>query len=113
MSKAKSNHQWKMNFYFRQVELGKKELTSLYASGLEPEFKEKEVQRYTLKEYIEFLGTEAAAELFDSKPDTVKSWRYGMRQPSIQQAKVIMQVTGGKLDFESIYGPIDAEEKQS
>jgi hypothetical protein len=54
-------------------------------------------------------------ELFGCKSATAKSWRYGLRQPSIEQAKVIIKKTGGKLDFESIYGPIDnsVEEKKS
>jgi len=63
-------------------------------------------KKITLGEYIKFVGTPAAAHLFDSKPDTVKSWRYGMRQPSINQAKIIIKRVGGKLDFESIYGSI-------
>ena len=114
MNKAKRN-QWKINFYFRQVELGKKKLDILHASGLQPEYKEREVEQYTLKKYIEFIGTDAAAELFGCKSATAKSWRYGLRQPSIEQAKVIIKKTGGKLDFESIYGPIDnsVEEKKS
>ena len=115
MNKAKRN-QWKINFYFRQVELGKKELMTLHASGLEPEYKEREVERITLKKYIEFLGTDAAAELFGCKSATAKSWRYGLRQPSIEQAKIIIKKTGGKVDFESIYGPVDelvVEEKKS
>ena len=63
--------------------------------------------KYTLKEYIEFIGTEPAAELFDCSPATTKSWRYGARQPSIKQAKKIIKASGGKLDFESIYGPLE------
>lgn len=65
------------------------------------------MKRYTLKEYIEFIGTEPAAELFGCSPATTKSWRYGLRQPSIKQAKKIIQASGGKLDFESIYGPLE------
>jgi hypothetical protein len=65
------------------------------------------VRRYTLKEYIEFVGTEPAAELFDCSPATTKAWRYGLRQPSIKQAKKIIKASGGKLDFESIYGPLE------
>ena len=58
-----------------------------------------------LKDYIAYIGHEAASILFDSKPDTVKSWRYGMRQPSLKQAKIIIENTAGKIDFEGIYGP--------
>ena len=74
---------------------------------LEPEYKEREVQRITLKKYIEFIGTEPAAELFDCSTASTKAWRYGLRQPSIKQAKKIIKASGGKLDFESIFGPIE------
>ena len=58
----------------------------------------------TLSKYIDFIGFEATANLFGCKAATAKSWKYGMRQPSINQAKVIIKNAGGKLDFESIYG---------
>ena len=47
-----------------------------------------------------------AAEDFNCSEATAKSWRYGYRQPSIAQAKHIIKVTEGRLDFESIYGSI-------
>ena len=37
---------------------------------------------------------------------TVFSWKYGNRQPSVKQAKQIIKQTEGRLDYESIYGPI-------
>ena len=37
---------------------------------------------------------------------TVSSWKYGHRQPSVKQAKQIIKQTEGRLDYESIYGPI-------
>jgi len=112
MNKTKNN-QWKVNYYFRTLKLAEEMLKGLYQEGLEPEYKEREVQRYTLKEYIEFTGTEAAAKLFECKPATVKAYRYGKRQPSIEQAKVIIKNTGGKLDFESIYGSVEDSNKES
>ena len=112
MNKTKNN-QWKINYYHRQNKLSGKKLQDLYAEGLEPEYKEREVEQYTLKKYIEFIGTEAAADLFECKPSTIKAYRYGKRQPSIEQAKIIIKKTGGKLDFESIYGPVEDTKKES
>ena len=99
--------QWKVNYLWRTITLSEKELSVFQSNKLEPQYKEREVKRYTLKEYIEFIGTEPAAELFGCSPATTKSWRYGLRQPSIKQAKKIIQAAGGKLDFESIYGPLE------
>lgn len=45
-----------------------------------------------------------AAELFNISEASIKAWRYGYRQPSIEQAKKIIKATNGRLDFESIYG---------
>jgi len=112
MNKTK-NKQWITNYYFRQKELSTEILKTLYQEGFEPEYKEREVQRYTLRQYIEFMGTEAAAKLFECTYGTAKAYRYGRRQPSIKQAKIIIKNTGGKLDFESIYGPIDETKKES
>ena len=73
----------------------------------EPIEKNSRSNKVTLEEYIKFVGFSAAAHLFDSKPTTTKSWAYGLRQPSIRQAKIIIQRAGRKLDFESIYGSFD------
>jgi hypothetical protein len=59
------------------------------------------------KRYIEFIGNSGAAKLFECSEATVKSWRYDRRQPSIKQAKKIIKAADGKLDFESIYGPLE------
>jgi len=80
---------------------------NLYSEGLEPEYKEREVKRITLRSYIEFIGIDAAAELFGCSSASTKAWRYGNRQPSIEQAKKIIKASNGKLDFEAIFGPID------
>ena len=100
-------NQWRVNYLWRLKNLTNEELKSFKQKNLEPEHKEREVQRITLKKYIEFIGTEPAAELFDCSAASTKAWRYGLRQPSIKQAKKIIKASGGKLDFESIFGPIE------
>jgi len=100
-------NQWRVNYLWRLKSLTNEELKSFKNKNLEPEHKEREVQRITLKKYIEFIGTEPAAELFDCSAASTKAWRYGLRQPSIKQAKKIIKASGGKLDFESIFGPIE------
>ena len=107
MNEAKNKNQWKINYLYRQQQLGEKDLMTLYSSGLEPEYKEREVERITLKKYIQFIGIEPAAELFGCSSASTKAWRYGNRQPSIEQAKKIIKASNGKLDFEAIFGPID------
>ena len=65
------------------------------------------MEKISLKAYIALIGNQSAAKLFDCSPATTKSWRYGLRQPSIRQAKKIILASEGKLDFESIFGPLD------
>ena len=98
------DYEWLANYYFRNKVLSTKHLKQLETINIQPKYKEREVKRYTLKEYIEFLGVKESAKLFDCSAHTIKAWRYGHRQPSIKQAKVIIQAAQGKLDFESIYG---------
>ena len=60
----------------------------------------------TLAEYIKTLGNPAAAALFKVSPGTAKAWRYGYRSPSTDNAKQIIEVTGGKVGWNEIYsGP--------
>ena len=99
--------QWKVNYLWRIKSLADKELSVYTSQKIEPEYKEREVRRITLKEYIEFVGIEPAAELFGCSPASTKAWRYGIRQPSIKQAKKIIYASGGRLDFESIFGPVE------
>ena len=114
MNKAKINpNQWKINYFHRQQQIGEKILMDLYSQGLEPAFKEREVKRVTLSKYIEFIGIDTSAKLFDCSPHTVKGWWDGNRQPSTEQAKKIIMASEGKLDFFSIYGPIDEESKDT
>ena len=51
------------------------------------------MKRITLKEYIEFVGQKNAAVIFDCSEAACKAWRYGYRQPSINQAKKIIIAT--------------------
>jgi|TARA_R110001592_G_scaffold119603_1_gene322833 hypothetical protein len=100
-------NQWKVDYLWRLKSLTDEELKLFKKNNLEPQYKEREVQRITLKKYIEFIGTEPAAELFNCSAASTRAWRYGLRQPSIKQAKKIIKASGGKLDFESIFGPIE------
>ena len=101
-----TDNTWIANYYFRSKAIATKKLKELNKMGVEPNFKEREVNQYDLSGYIKFLGHKKAAEDFNCSEATAKSWRYGYRQPSIAQAKHIIKVTEGRLDFESIYGSI-------
>ena len=106
MSEVNKN-QWKVNYLYRLQEICKKDIQEFYNNKLEPELKEREVNRISLKDYIAYIGNAGAAKLFECTENTAKSWRYGRRQPSIKQAKKIIKAADGKLDFESIYGPLE------
>ena len=64
------------------------------------------LSQLNLSEYIQFLGNKEAANIFGCSEATCKSWRYGYRQPSISQAKKIIKITEGGLNYESIYGSV-------
>tara|TARA_B100000767_G_C19379544_1_gene375325 strand:- start:278 stop:514 length:237 start_codon:yes stop_codon:yes gene_type:complete len=64
-------------------------------------------ERISLSEFINFIGVDAAGVLFEVSRHAAHSYRYGYRQPSAKVAKRMMKITKGKLDFESIYGPIE------
>jgi|TARA_R110000803_G_scaffold51604_2_gene106529 hypothetical protein len=113
MNKAKNKNQWKINYLYRQQQLTEKDLMTLYQEGLEPEYKEREVKRMTLKSYIEFVGIEPASKLFGCSAASARAWRYGNRQPSIDQAKKIIKASDGKLDFEAIFGPIEETKEEA
>ena len=61
-----------------------------------------------LKSYIEKRGEEPLAKELGVSVDTIRSWRYGSRQPSVNQAKKLIKLTGHALDWEGIYGPVEA-----
>jgi|TARA_R110000796_G_scaffold203695_1_gene319939 transcriptional regulator with XRE-family HTH domain len=61
-----------------------------------------------LKDYIQKRGEGALAEELGVSIDTIRSWRYGSRQPSVNQAKKLIKLTGHALDWESIYGKVES-----
>ncbi len=97
---------WVANYYFRTKVTATKKLKELETMGVQPKYKDRQVKKYSLSDYIEFLGNKKASEEFNCSEHSCKSWRYGYRQPSIIQAKQIIKATEGRLDFESIYGSI-------
>jgi len=103
----KTDITWVANYYFRTKVMATKKLKELETMGVQPKYKDRQVKKYTLSDYIEFLGHKKASEEFECSEASCKSWRYGYRQPSIAQAKQIIRATEGRLDFESIYGSID------
>ena len=60
-----------------------------------------------LKNYIEKRGEEPLSKELGVSIDTIRSWRYGSRQPSVNQAKKLIKLTGHALDWEGIYGSIE------
>ena len=104
--KDQNDKTWIANYYFRTKAIATKKLKELNTMGVQPKHKERKIDHYSLSGYIKFLGHKKAAEDFGCSEATCKSWRYGYRQPSIAQAKQIIQATEGRLDFESIYGSI-------
>lgn len=56
-----------------------------------------------LDQFIEEIGDEAAAKLFDVKPRTVASWRRGERKPRPDKAIEIVKTLRGKIPLEGIY----------
>ena len=97
---------WQANFFFRTKSLATEKLKELETMGIKPNHTTRKVKRYTLREYIEFLGQRESAKQFGCSEAAIKSWRYGYRNPTVNQAKKIIRATDGRLDYESIYGPI-------
>ena len=60
-----------------------------------------------LKNYIEKRGEEPLSKELGVSIDTIRSWRYGSRQPSVNQAKKLIKLNGHALDWEGIYGPVE------
>ena len=102
----KEDNTWQANYYFRMKSIATKRLKEFETMGVKPNHTDRKVKKYTLKDYIEFLGQREAEEKFGCSEASCKSWRYGYRQPTINQAKQIIKATDGRLDYESIYGPI-------
>ena len=97
---------WQANYYFRTKTLATRKLKEFETMGIKPNHTDRKVKKYSLKDYIEFLGQKEAASKFGCSEASCKSWRYGYRQPTINQAKQIIRATEGRLDYESIYGSI-------
>ena len=60
-----------------------------------------------LKDYIVKRGEDKLAKELGVSIDTVRSWRYGTRQPSVTQAKKLIKMTGYALGWENIYGSVE------
>ena len=60
-----------------------------------------------LKDYIGKRGEENLAKDLNVSVSTIRSWRYSTRQPSVNQAKKLIKMTGYALDWESIYGVVE------
>ena len=97
---------WIANYYHRVNSISRQELRRLEDMGIEPKYKDRKVEKITLSSYIQFLGKQKAAKEWDVSEHTIEAWRYGHRQPSIRQAKRIIKLTEGRLNFEGIYGDI-------
>ena len=48
----------------------------------------------TLKDYIKKVGEKELAKELGVSVNTIKSWRYGLRQPSVKQAKNLIAMSG-------------------
>ena len=56
-----------------------------------------------LKEYIEKIGPEKIGKNLNLSVETIKSWKWGARHPSIPKAIELMHITDGLLSWEDIY----------
>ena len=106
MENAIEDFGWIATYYHRINSLSRQELRRLETMGIEPKYKDRKVDKITLSSYIQFLGKKKAAKDWGVSEHTVEAWRYGHRQPSIKQAKKIIKLTEGRLNFEGIYGNI-------
>ena len=106
MENAIEDFVWIANYYHRVNSISRQELRRLETMGIEPKYKDRKVDKITLSSYIQFLGKKKAAKDWGVSEHTVEAWRYGHRQPSIKQAKKIIKLTEGRLNFEGIYGNI-------
>ena len=60
-----------------------------------------------LKEYIIKRGEDKLSKELGVSIETIRSWKYGTRQPSVNQAKKLIKMTGHALGWENIYGSVD------
>ena len=66
---------WQANYYHRIKSLSSQKLKEFETLGVKPNHTDRVVKRYTLREYIEFLGQKKAAEDFGCSEASCKSWR--------------------------------------
>lgn len=66
--------------------------------------------KMTLPEFISELGDAEFARLVKAPIRTVQSWRRRERMPRPEQAREIIQLSDGRLDFEAVYGSVDASD---
>jgi hypothetical protein len=67
----------------------------------------------TLNEWIDSVGgAKAAAERLRIRRRTVESWQRFERAPEIGAAANIVFRSGGRVDYNGIYGPIVAKRKE-
>lgn len=57
----------------------------------------------SFKDYIRYLGEDAAGKLFGVSPFTVRSWKYGTRQPRTKDIPKLIAASGGKLTPDSFF----------
>lgn len=62
-----------------------------------------------LSSYIEKHGDHECSIMFNVKVRTVASWRRGERFPRVDQARLIVDVTGGDVSFSDIFGGGESE----
>ena len=56
-----------------------------------------------LSEYIEKIGRNKAAEVFEVTPGAISHWLTGTRRPSHKAAQLIVERTHGLVTFDGIY----------
>ena len=59
-------------------------------------------------ELLKILGNKESSRVFGIPEPTIKSWRYGQRQPTINQVKELIKLTNGSLIYESFFDQIDS-----
>lgn len=59
-------------------------------------------------ELLKILGNKESSRVFGIPEPTIKSWRYGHRQPTINQVKELIKLTNGSLIYESFFDQIDS-----
>ena len=77
----KQNHTWKANYYFRTRTLATRKLKEYETMGIKPNYTDRKVKKYTLRDYIEFLGQKKATEKWDKRYYPPKKMRQKVLPP--------------------------------